>query len=84
MEIGPITGIRALSLLDVPKVNADPLPTFEVESSARAGDETYSSNGEDPDRGLEAEDSDFDGDNESEPEALSLLNAPGAKIDYFA
>lgn len=45
MEIGPIAGIRA-----VPAVKSRPLDSelsalFEIESSARAGDDTYTGNG---------------------------------------
>jgi hypothetical protein len=84
MEIGPITGVRAPSLLSVQRMeNAQP-PVFEIESSARTGDETYSSSHQAPDRGLEDEGSDMADDDENGPEAPPLRNGRGAKVDFFA
>jgi hypothetical protein len=84
MEIAPIPGVRALLLLNVQKTIGAQPPPFEIESSARTGDETYSSSHECPDRGLEAEDSDFAQDGETEPEVPPPPSKTGSRINYFA
>jgi hypothetical protein len=55
MEFSPIAGINAVTLLNVQKPDRVG-PHFQVEDSARAGDEPDSSSQQAPDRGLEEED----------------------------
>jgi hypothetical protein len=84
MEISPIPGVRAVSLLNVPKTDSTHPPAFDIEPPARTGDETYSSSRETPDRGLEAADSDSAEDSETEPETPPPESEAGARINYFA
>ena len=84
MEIGPISGIRASSLLTVRRTESTQAPVFEIDPSARADDETYSSSKQNPDRGLADEDSDS-----PEGEDLEEANQPPsakatAGISFFA
>ena len=59
MEIGPVNGIRAISLLSVQRSENAAPPIFEIDASARADDEAYSSSSQTPDRGLEDGEFDF-------------------------
>ncbi|MGA7856387.1 MAG: hypothetical protein WCA11_00555 [Terracidiphilus sp.] len=84
MEIGPVTGVRAVSLLSVRKADAAQLPVFEIDPSARAGDETYSSSNQQSGRGLEDEDSTTLEDDDSEPFAPTIQAKPGGGFSCFA
>ena len=57
MEIGPITGVRSPSVLNVQRINSSETPAFVIDPSAKADDETYSSNSQTSERGLEEEQS---------------------------
>ena len=52
MEIGPVTGIRAVSLLNTQRIESALPPAFQIDASARAGDDAYSASRQIPDRGL--------------------------------
>ncbi len=84
MEIAPITGVRAPSLLQVKRSENSQSPVFEIAPSARTGDETYSSSHQTPDRGLEEEDSGVVEEDETEQEAPPPPDGTGAKINCFA
>jgi len=84
MEIGPVTGVRAVSLLTVQKTTDAQPPVFEIDASARTGDETYSPSRQAPDRGLENEDSDAAADDEAEQETPQQPGEKGTRIDFFA
>ncbi len=98
MEINPITGIRAFPA-KVTSSNAKNWAVFEIENSARTGDETYS-----PGRGKSADEDEDQyeetaegqeearaeagaeaaaGD-ESEPKMLALDNVQHRKVSFFA
>ena len=47
MEFGPITGIRAVSLLNIQKAADRVAPRFETEASERPGDEPSGSSNQD-------------------------------------
>ncbi len=84
MEIGPITGVRAVSLLSVHRVESTQPPVFEIDPSARAADETYSTSSQTPDRGLADEESNLDEDEDTESEASVLPVRTGTRINFFA
>lgn len=92
MELGPIPGIRAVSLLGPQKAESMLPPRFEIEASARTGDETYSPHSQNADRGLADEDSDpEDGDfveelEDDDPEPRLFVAPPnaGSKINFLA
>ncbi|MFZ0743140.1 MAG: hypothetical protein WAM85_01985 [Terracidiphilus sp.] len=84
MEIGPITGIRAVNLLAVKRPGSADFPVFEIDPSARPDDETYSSSSQTPHRGLEEEDSASPTEDDLEPETPSLQATPDSNISFFA
>lgn len=84
MEIGPITGVRAVSLLGTQRTESSPHPLFEIDPSARAGDETYSAARQTPKRGLEEEDSGEPEEEEFEYSAPPIPARRGGGINYFA
>lgn len=86
MEIGPVNGIRAISLLSVQRHENDARPIFEIDASAKADEETYSSNRQTPDRGLEGEEFDSPPEEEvnSALEALPTASKPGTAVNLFA
>ena len=83
MEIGPITGVRAVSLLSMHRTENTQSPVFEIEACARTGDESSSLNRHTPDRELEDEDSEFCDDIEPELEAHRRRGTPD-RINFFA
>jgi len=48
MEIGPVPGVRAVSLLNVQRPESAQPPVFEIDPAARADDETYSASRQTP------------------------------------
>jgi hypothetical protein len=75
MDLAPITGIRALTLVNRQRTETALAPRFEIEGSARTGDETYSSSRQAADRGLEGEEVEED---EEESEIAIAAPPPGA------
>jgi hypothetical protein len=57
MELGPISGIRSVTLPQARRAEKDNTPLFVIDASARAGDDPGSSDqqssGRDPDNALE-------------------------------
>ncbi|MGB7547880.1 MAG: hypothetical protein WBM14_09030 [Terracidiphilus sp.] len=84
MEIGPITGVRAASLLSVHRIDSALRPVFEIDPSAPTADETYSSRSQTPDRGLADEDSALVEDEDPESEASPTAARTGTRINFFA
>ncbi len=85
MEIGPVNGIRAISLLSVQRSEGVAPPIFEIDASAPAGDETYSSGSQHSQRGLEGEESDSAAEEaDGDPEIPSSGARSGAGISFFA
>lgn len=54
MDLGPIAGIRSVSLLNAQRAKREGTPNFEIDASARSGDEP-NSNQQAPDRKPERE-----------------------------
>jgi hypothetical protein len=84
MEIGHVTGIRAVSLLTMQRTESGLLPALEVAASARPGDDAYSSSRQTPDRGLEDEDAALTEEDEAELEAPVFSHPAGDRVSYFA
>ena len=90
MEIGPISGVRGFPA-KIPAADAKHWAVFEIEDSARTGDETYSPGG-----GKQQEDEDQYEETvpepESEPESeiqpefkmLAAENGISPKVSFFA
>jgi hypothetical protein len=57
MEIRPIRGVRAVSLLNPSRSESTVPSAFAIDSSARTGDDAYSGSRNSPDRGLEEKES---------------------------
>lgn len=85
MEIGPVCGIRAISPVGVKRPESSAPPAFDVDASARADDETYSSSRQKSERGLEDEETES-GDEESGTgsDILSPGTSSGTGINLFA
>ena len=85
MEIGPVSGIRAISLLSVQRSENAAPPIFEIDASARADDEAYSSSSQTPDRGLEGDEFDFSDEEANRGrEAMPPEARRGPGISLFA
>ncbi len=84
MEIGPITGVRQVSLFSGQRTESSQPPVFEIDPSARPGDETYSASSQTPKRGLEGKDSDEPGEEDAELEASPTPDRQGGGISCFA
>jgi hypothetical protein len=71
MDFAPISGIRAVSLLNVQKAADKVAPRFEIESSERTSDDSHSTKQETADRGLDEEEEvpeQAEIENEAEPD----------------
>ena len=84
MEIGAVPGVRANSQLSVRRPESAHRPAFEIDPTARTGEETYSASHQAPERGLEEEDSCSDEDAEPEQASPSDLGDQSTKISIFA
>jgi hypothetical protein len=58
MEISPICGIRGLPIVKTPPANPELTAVFDIESSSRTGDETYSSSNSNVSGGQDTDDLD--------------------------
>jgi len=90
MEISPISGVRAFPA-KVPAADAKHWAVFEIEDSARTGDETYSPGGgksqEDEDQYEEtAPEAEIEPESEVEPDfkMLAADNGIARKVSFFA
>jgi hypothetical protein len=94
MEIGPIIGIRAFPFLKSPPPDADLSAVFDIENTARTGDETYSSSNQESARGAEddgpeddALEDDFgslSGDDQAEAPSSPVSKTLSRQISFFA
>ncbi len=83
MELGPITGIRAVTLFSPEKSEASVPQNLAVDPTDRAGDDAYNTSRQTPDRGLEGEDSELVEDEVAGPAAAPSQSRPDARINYF-
>jgi hypothetical protein len=85
MEIGPISGIRAISPVGVKRPDTSSLQVFYVDGSARADHETYSSSRQESERGLEDEESESAAEEAGTgANTLSSETRADARINLFA
>jgi hypothetical protein len=93
MEISPIAGIRAMPVMKVPPADPELTAVFDIDNSAKIGDETWTPSNSNSGRGSEDDGSDdefeeFDdpGDLESEaqPRVSPAEGLEGRKISFFA
>jgi hypothetical protein len=93
MEISPIAGIRALPVVKTPPVAPELPAVFDIDNSARTGDETYSpSNGKSagssedqpPEDEFDSTEEDSQPEPEPEPEIPSAQNNQSRQINFFA
>lgn len=87
MEIGPIAGIRVLPALKTPPPEAALTALFDIEATAKAGDDTYSGSGKkaagaEEDEELEEEFEEVD--ESAERGAPAVEERPARSINYFA
>lgn len=85
MEISPIPAIRAVTAVKPRPVDAELSALFDIESSARAGDDTYTGNGKKA-AGAEEDDQEDAGELEESEEAKSPARQEGSRnqISFFA
>lgn len=83
MEVGPITGVRAVSLLNVSRAVSALDPVFKIDPTGRADDETYSPGRKAADRGLEEETTDAEACGGDETSGDRLLLPASSRISYF-
>jgi hypothetical protein len=74
MELGPISGIRSVTLLQAKRAEKGDSPLFVIDASARTGDEPSS-----PDQQTPGGDLDRDPDNAPEEQAADGIEASAAE-----
>jgi hypothetical protein len=93
MEISPIAGIRALPVVKAPPIDPKLTAVFDIDSSARIGDETWAPTDGQSGPGSEDDGSEDNGSDEAEdfgePEAETRASASEEKseagqISFFA
>ena len=83
MEVGSITGVRALSLLNPSRAVSALDPIFKIDLTGRADDVTYSRGRKAADRGLEEETTDGEECGEDDLSGDSVLRPASSRISYF-
>jgi hypothetical protein len=88
MEIGPVIGVRNMLAIKPRSPDLEPPAIFEVESSSRTGDETYSSSREKPGSRRDADEADDDSsvlnDEKAGTGMLATDQANRSQISFFA
>jgi len=90
VEIAPIAGIRVMPVTRVRPVEAELTAAFDIEASARPGDDTYSPQGqkgagaEEPEEELDELEAIPDEDLGWEPDARHLVNPRRGQVSFFA
>jgi hypothetical protein len=90
MEISPISAVRLAPAFRSRETDLGLTDVFEVESSSRIGDETYSPGGEGAASGYEGDEDTAEDQEESDPEAEAKLMKQKAgesttqEISFFA
>ena len=83
MEISPIPGIRMVQAIKPPAAETQLTARFEIDASARAGDDSYSGSSK---KGAGAEESDEELVEEPEASAQGQPSdvEPGPRVSFFA
>jgi hypothetical protein len=89
MEISPITGIRAMPVMKSPPVDPELTALFDIENTARTGDETYSPSAAKSARGAEDDGSEDEFDDLADEDEVESTRQPAGKnpsrqISFFA
>jgi hypothetical protein len=92
MEISPISAVRLAPAFRSRETDLGLTDVFDVENSARIGDETYSPGGngaasgfdDDEDKGEEQEATDTDSDTELKPKEQKTSGGATQEINFFA
>lgn len=84
MEIGPITGVRAVALLDRVKPDRCAAANLAIEPSTRADDEADTPGSLLPDRGLEDEEATPEDREDAGSEPEDSQPATTSRVDLFA
>jgi hypothetical protein len=90
MEISPIAGVRALPVLKAPPAEPELTAVFDIDNSARIGDETWTPSDKKSGRGAEDDESDEESEDSADLEAEPHTAAPAAEqtqvrqISFFA
>ncbi len=84
MEMAPIPGIRALPAARAPQAEIRPPSIFEIDASARPGDDGEQRNGRKAAGAEETDEDDLALEDEMAAEADALEAAPPKQVDYFA
>jgi hypothetical protein len=84
MEIAPIPGIRALPAVRAPQAEIRPPSIFDIDASARPGDDGERRGGRKAAGAEESDEDDLALDAETAAEAEALEAAPPKQVDYFA
>jgi hypothetical protein len=84
MEIAPIPGIRALPAVRAPQTEIRPPSIFDIDASARPGDDGEQRNGRKAAGAEENEEDELALEDETAAGAEALEAAPAKQVDYFA
>ena len=84
MEIGPVTGIRAVPMIKAPPAEPGLSGVFDIENFARSGDETYTPSAGKSAGGREDEFDDPLQEDELEAGMSSQEGGTPRKISFFA
>jgi hypothetical protein len=89
MEIGPITGVRALPVVKAPPIDSELPAVFDIEHAARTGDETYTPSRGKSASGAEEDESDDEIENLADTDAADSAEpaqqpSAGRAISFFA
>lgn len=83
MELAPIAGIRAVSLLQVHRAQGALPPAFTLDGLSRVDDETYSARREAAARGLEEDEDGLDEMDDLESKQILAGQMVRSRISYF-
>jgi len=78
MEISPVAGIRAMPVVKAPPIDPKLTAVFDIDNSARIGDETWTPSDRESGRGAE-DDGSGDESSDDELEELEDLDSQGAE-----
>ena len=84
MEIGPISGIRVLPAVKVPPADSDLSRVFDIENSAKPGDDTYSGSGKKSSGGQDDESEEIDQGGEESSGAPAPEDGSTGQVNFFA
>lgn len=83
MEIGPITAVRGVAIIQPSAGAPDLSRVYEVEYLGQSGEDQYTPANRNPARGLEDEEGDA-AEETAPPEAQARSDADSRKISFFA